>query len=156
VLRTLSKAYGLAAVRSGVLLTQNPLVKILASMMMPFPFSILTTEAIKQAVTSQQIAKIQQQISYVQHQREILKNAFKSMPIVKKVWNSEGNFLFAEFYDVTTVLHACHKNNVLVRHFAGDYANCLRISVGLETDNQKLIKMLKTIKLPEKNYDSII
>lgn len=147
VLRTLSKAFGLAGIRCGVLISQNPLIKILTTMMLPFPFSVLTTQAIKQAITEQNIEKIKTQIAYIQHHREWLKNELKALPIVKSCWDSEGNFLFVEFEDGKRVLAACKEHTILVRHFMGikAYENYLRISVSVEEQNQQLIAMLKEL-----------
>ncbi len=147
VLRTLSKAFGLAGIRCGVLISQNPLIKILTAMMLPFPFSVLTTQAIKQAITQQNIEKIKTQIAYIQHHKEILKKELLTLSVVKNCWDSEGNFLFVEFEDGKQVLQACQKHNILVRHFMGvkEYENYLRISVALDDQNQKLIAMLKEL-----------
>ncbi len=147
VLRTLSKAVGLAGIRCGVLISQNPLIKILTAMMLPFPFSVLTTQAIKQALTPEKIEITKTQIAYIRHHRELLKNELLALPMVKNCWDSEGNFLFVEFEDGRQVLEACQKHTILVRHFIGvkGYENYLRISVALDEQNQQLIAMLKEL-----------
>jgi histidinol-phosphate aminotransferase len=151
VLRTLSKAFGLAGSRCGILIAQNPLIKILAGMMMPFPFALSTIHDVKHALTPQKLATMQAQIAYIQEQRDIFKADLLKLPLVKKIWNSEGNFLFVEFYHIQLIHDACQKNKVLVRHFIGNshYENCLRISVGLEAENQQFIKMLQPLAVPE-------
>lgn len=147
VLRTLSKAFGLAGIRCGVLLSQNPLIKVLTAMMLPFPLSILTTEAVKEALTSDKMANTQKQIAYIRQQREKVKKALQALPIVKQVWDSQGNFLFVKFNNIHAVMRACKENTILVRHFIGikEYENCLRISIGLEEQNQILINVLKEL-----------
>jgi histidinol-phosphate aminotransferase len=158
VLRTLSKAFGLAGIRCGVLLTQNPLIKILTAMMLPFPLSILTTNAVKEAITPDKIKNTQKQILYIQQQREVVKKALQTLPIVKQVWDSQGNFLFVKFEDIHAVMKACKENTILVRHFLGikEYENCLRISIGLQEQNQQLISMLKEMSFSkEERQESV-
>ena len=123
-------------------------------MMMPFPFSILTTEALKHAFLPSNMEKIQQQIYYIQQQRDSLKKAMQSLPAVKNVWDSEGNFIFADFDDVQTILEACQTHHILVRHFIGatGFENYLRFSVGLESQNQQLIAMLASVDMPETQF----
>lgn len=147
VLRTLSKAFGLAGIRCGVLLAQNPLIKILTAMMLPFPISILTAQAVKEALTPDKIAQTQQQITYIRQQREMVKKALQALPIVKQVWDSQGNFLFVKFNDIHAVMRSCKENSILVRHFIGikEYESCLRISIGLEEQNQILMNVLKEL-----------
>jgi histidinol-phosphate/aromatic aminotransferase/cobyric acid decarboxylase-like protein len=65
-----------------------------------------------------------------------------------KVWHSEGNFVFAQFHDIDSVLEMCQQNGILVRHFVGAkmYYDCLRITVGLEKQNQAFLEALKTLE----------
>ncbi len=153
VLRTLSKAFGLAGLRCGALLAQNPLIQILTGMMLPFPFSPLTTQALKQAISPPRLEAMKKQITYMRQQREFVKDAIKSLPIVKQVWDSEGNFLFIKFHHATQVLHSLQKHNILVRHFIGvkGYEDALRISIGLEAQNQRLISLLKSLQVTSDN-----
>lgn len=149
VLRTLSKAFGLAALRAGVIITQQPLIPILAGMMMPFALSVLTTEALKKAFSPRFFENVRETIKLIQQERTHFKAALSSCPIVKKVWNSEGNFLFMQLHQIKDVLRVCHEQKILVRHFMGvkGYEDCLRVTVGLREQNQSFVEILQSLSL---------
>lgn len=148
VLRTFSKAFGLAGLRCGTLIAQNGLIKILTGMMMPFPFSVLTLQALQQALQPMRLQQMQQHIAAICAYREQFKQALKQLAIVKKVWDSAGNFLFIQLNDTQAVLQACHENNILVRHFVGvkGYEDYLRVTVALPEQNAVFLQTLSTIE----------
>lgn len=147
VLRTFSKAFGLAGLRCGAVIAQAPLIAILTAMMLPFPLSLMTTRALKQALSNDSFVKMKQQVSHIQLWRENFKQKLKHLPIVKKVWDSEGNFLFMQLRYANAVLKACQAKPILVRHFVGvkGYEDCLRVTVALEQQNEAFLHMLAEI-----------
>lgn len=144
VLRTFSKAFGLAGLRCGAVIAQPPLIAILNAMMLPFPLSLLTTRTLKKALSNDSLAKMRQQILEIQLLRENFKKALRQLSVVKKVWESEGNFLFMQLKDSQAVLQACKDHSILVRHFIGvkGFEDCIRVSVGFAEQNAQFLKML--------------
>jgi histidinol-phosphate aminotransferase len=144
VLRTFSKAFGLASLRCGAVIAQPPLIAILNAMMLPFPLSLLTTRTLKKALSNDRLARMQQQIIEIQQLREDFKKALRQLSIVNKVWDSEGNFLFIELKQSEAVLQACMEQKILVRHFIGvkGFEDCIRVSVGFKEQNAIFLKML--------------
>lgn len=147
VLRTFSKAFGLAALRCGAIIAQAPIISVLSAMMLPFPVSLLTTRALKQALQPNKMQQMRDHIADIQTLKAAFKQRLQQMPIVKKVWNSEGNFLFVQFNHANNVLKACQENTILVRHFVGvkDFDDCLRITVGLAEQNEALLQVLANV-----------
>jgi histidinol-phosphate aminotransferase len=80
------------------------------------------------------------------------------LPIVKQVWDSQGNFLFVKFNDIHAVMQACKENTILVRHFIGikEYENCLRISIGLEEQNKILVNVLKELSFSVETIATVV
>lgn len=148
VLRTFSKAFGLAGLRCGALIATAPLIKILTGMMMPFPFSVLTLQALKQALQPARLQQMQQYIQAIRVYREQFKQDLEQQPIVKKVWDSAGNFLFMQLHHSKAVLQACHEKSILVRHFVGvkGYEDYLRVTVALPEQNAVFLQALKVVK----------
>jgi len=148
VLRTFSKAFGLAGLRCGAVIAQPPLISILNAMMLPFPISLLTTRSLKQALSDANINKMKQQVVEIQQLRENVKKQLRQLPVVKKVWNSEGNFLFIQLKQSEAVLKACHEKPILVRHFAGvkGFEDCLRVTIGLGPQNDVFLQMLASFE----------
>ncbi|MGE3318482.1 MAG: histidinol-phosphate transaminase [Candidatus Berkiella sp.] len=151
VLRTFSKAFGLASLRCGVVIAQPPLIAVLSAMMLPFPISLMTTQALKQAISDDNLNTMKQRISSIQQLRERFKMQLKQLPIVKKVWDSEGNFLFMQLKQSKAVLNACQEKPILVRHFVGvkGYEDCLRVSVGFAEQNEAFLQMLAEVNVTE-------
>ncbi|HRE33033.1 MAG TPA: aminotransferase class I/II-fold pyridoxal phosphate-dependent enzyme, partial [Candidatus Berkiella sp.] len=137
--------------RCGALMAQEPLIRILTGMMMPFPFSVLTLQALKQALTKEKLAQMKYYIQEIQTQRELFKQDLKRLPVVKQVWDSEGNFLFIQLKDGKAVLQACQENAILVRHFVGvkDYEDFLRVTVSLPSHNAIFTRALASVTLTE-------
>lgn len=148
VLRTFSKAFGLAGLRCGAIIAQAPIISVLNAMMLPFPLSLLTTRALKQALHPEKMQQMRENIAQTQVLKAAFKQRLQQMPVVKKVWNSEGNFLFVQFHNAKAVLQACQESTILVRHFVGvkDYEDCLRITVGLTAQNEAFLEMLANIE----------
>ncbi len=144
VLRTFSKAFGLAGLRCGAVIAQPPLMTILNAMMLPFPLSLLTTQTLKKALSHDNLARMQQQIIEIQQLREHFKKALRQLSVVRKVWDSEGNFLFMQLKHSEAVLQACMDRSILVRHFIGvkGFEDCIRVTVGFEEQNAIFLKML--------------
>lgn len=148
VLRTFSKAFGLAGLRCGALIAQAPLISILNAMMLPFPMSLLTTRSLKQVLTKDNLSNMKQKINEIKKLRINFKEALYLLPVVKKVWDSEGNFLFIQLNQSEAVLKACQEKPILVRHFVGvkDFEDCIRVTVGLAPQNQMFLEMLASFE----------
>lgn len=148
VLRTFSKAFGLAGLRCGSIIAQAPIINVLTAMMLPFPMSLLTTRALKQALLPEKMQKMKEIVAKIHELKAVFKQRLQSLSMVKKVWDSEGNFLFVQLKHAQAVLKACQENTILVRHFMGvkDYDDCLRITVGLASENEAFLEMLSNLE----------
>jgi histidinol-phosphate aminotransferase len=147
VLRTLSKAFGLAGLRFGILIAQAPLIEMIRRIMPPYPFSVLTLSAATAATTNEKQCKIISNIAYIKKQREIMAYELSQLRIVTKVWQSESNFLLVEFKDPKKVAAICALNKIYLRELTGvpGLEQSLRMTIGLEAENQQLTSILKEI-----------
>lgn len=144
LLRTLSKAWGLAGARIGALLADPQLVAILRALAPPYPLPSLATEAALRRLRPAEIAAARRRTVALVARRERLGAALRALPTVRRVWPSAGNFLLARFADAAAALAACETAGVLVRDFSRQpgLAGCLRITVGTAAENRKLLKAL--------------
>lgn len=147
VLRTLSKAFGLAGLRAGIIIAQQPLMPILMGMMMPFPLSMPVFQALKQVLSPNSIKQMRKNIEIIHEERAHFNEALSACAIVKKIWPSEGNFLFMQLHNAHSALSALNDARILVRHFMGakGFEDCLRVTVGLRSQNQQFVNLLQTI-----------
>ncbi|MCI5044203.1 MAG: histidinol-phosphate transaminase, partial [Aquisalinus sp.] len=73
VLRTLSKAYGLAGARCGVALAHPEIINVLRRVMPPYPLSSLTEQAVMQALAPFRMPLVKKRVDEILQQRDLLK-----------------------------------------------------------------------------------
>jgi histidinol-phosphate aminotransferase len=144
LLRTLSKAWGLAGARIGAILADPQLVALLRALAPPYPLPSLATEAALRRLQPAELAATRRRTAAVVRRREALASALADLPAVRRIWPSEGNFLLARFRDAEGALAACASAGVLVRDFSRipRLEGCLRITVGSAAENRRLLTAL--------------
>lgn len=147
ILRTLSKAFGLADLRCGMVISQAPLITFLQNLMPPYPFSSITLKIIHMATSNQKLQQINKNIALIKQQRAMMLSELRRLSIVDKIYPSEANFLLVIFKELQSVLQRCRQNNIYLRDFSDmpGLMNGIRISIGLESQNQQLLAILKTM-----------
>jgi histidinol-phosphate aminotransferase len=151
LLRTLSKAWGLAAARIGALLADPELVAILRALAPPYPLPSLAVEAALRRLAPAELAAARRRTAALVRRRESLAGALRALPGVRRVWPSRGNFLLVRFADAASTLAACEAAGVLVRDFSHQprLNGCLRITVGTAGENRRLLAALGATRPPK-------
>jgi histidinol-phosphate aminotransferase len=144
ILRTLSKAHGLAGARCGAAIAAPALVDLLGRIMPPYAMPGPTVAAALAALEPARLARTRRRIGEIVAERERLRQALAAVPGVVRVFPSEGNFLLVEFGDTARALRAAAADGLLLREFPGqaDLARCLRITVGSRAENARLLAAL--------------
>lgn len=144
ILRTFSKAYGLAGARCGLLLAQKEIIRWIKKIIAPYPLSSLSIQLIYQTVTTDRFRQIQQQIFCIKSERKRLFNELKLIPCIKKVWPSEANFILVDVSDVKKVMLETAKQGIILRDMSNKMflEQAVRMTIGLPDENNKLIDSL--------------
>jgi histidinol-phosphate aminotransferase len=144
VLRTLSKAHGLAGARCGTLLAQSEVVQLLGKVIQPYAVTQLTIEAVFRALAPPALARTQERITLLIAERARLAAGLARLPGVERIWPSAANFLLVEFSAPVRALQRCHDAGLLVRDFsaARGLQRALRITVGAPEQNDQLLASL--------------
>jgi histidinol-phosphate aminotransferase len=142
VLRTLSKAYGLAGARVGSLLAAPEIVALLAKVIPPYSIPQLTIEAVLDTLSDVQLAIQRERVAQIRVERERLRAALASCRQVQKIWPSVANFLLVDFAAPDAVLAAARAAKLLIRDMRNVSPQSLRISVGTPEQNDRLIRSL--------------
>lgn len=142
VLRTLSKAYGLAGARVGSLIAAPEIVALLSKVIPPYSIPQLTIEAVLATLAGPQLAVQRERVAQVRRERERLRDALSEKRSVQKIWPSVANFLLTDFGDVEAALAAARGARLLVRDMRTVSPHSLRISVGTPEQNDRLIGSL--------------
>jgi histidinol-phosphate aminotransferase len=144
LLRTLSKAWGLAGARIGALVADPELIALLRALAPPYPLPSLATEAALRRLRPAELAATRRRTAGVVRRREALAEALRGLPVVRRVWPSAGNFLLVRFGDAARAMAACEAAGLLVRDFSRypRLQGCLRITVGTAAENRRLLAAL--------------
>ncbi|KAB3532721.1 histidinol-phosphate transaminase [Alkaliphilus serpentinus] len=142
VLRTLSKAYGLAGARVGYGVASKEIIGILKKVKPPYNLSVLDQQAAIICLQNKEI--FQPSIEEILEERLWLTKALGSFPGVE-VFNSYGNFLLIRLKGAKELYNYLQSKGIFIRHFneGGSLANCLRVTVGTKEENRAFIGSLK-------------
>jgi histidinol-phosphate aminotransferase len=145
LLRTLSKAFGLAGSRIGYLIANEKFARIFRSTIQsPYPLNSLSL-TIANIMLSQYQYIVKEAVELIKNER---KRVYEQLCTVNgiKVFNSNANFIFFEsdnkFNSITKEL----KKDRLVIKIFGDIDNrkgCMRVTIGSYEMNNKFLKSIK-------------
>lgn len=147
ILRTASKAYGLAGLRFGFVVANNELINWILKIIAPYPLSSLHSHVALEAFSEARLLNIKEQIKQIKIERDRLYQNLSKLPCVSRIWASEGNFLLLETNYLEKIITETQKAGIVIRKMFDKFGleNCLRISVGLPDENETFLKVLETI-----------
>ncbi len=145
VLRTFSKAWGLAGIRLGYCIADSYIIKLLFNVKAPYNVNSLTRYAVKHALANS--AKKDDYVSDIIAERDRLKNLLESLPGVKKVFHSDANFLLFQCDHPKEIQKQLAAKGVIIRDRSGQpkLEGCLRVSVGSQEENDALWEEIRLL-----------
>lgn len=143
VLRTLSKAFGLAGARVGSLIAGAEIIELLAKVIPPYSIPQLTIEAVLATLAPAQVVVQRERVAQVIAERERLRAALATKRSFTKIWPSVANFLLVDCTTPEAVLAAARDAKLLIRDMRAATPGALRISVGTPEQNDRLIRSLE-------------
>jgi histidinol-phosphate aminotransferase len=133
VLRTLSKAWGLAGLRIGFLVAQPEVAAAIRKVLTPFSTSVVAQAAALAALDAEQ--EVIRRCALVISERERVTEALRKLH--PDVPTSQANFVWLPLGDQAAAFGAaCEKRGVIVRPFPGDG---VRITIGKPEENDALL-----------------
>ena len=146
VLQTFSKSLGAAGIRIGMGFMNQYLVEILNKIKPPYNISSPNQEVALERLN--ELEKVNEHVGEIKNSMIFLKKELNQLSRVDFIFPSSANFLLVKFHDYKNVFSTLLDHKIIVRDRSTNTncEGCLRISVGTEADNQKLIKVLKSIK----------
>jgi histidinol-phosphate aminotransferase len=143
VLRTLSKALGFAGARCGAVAASADIIALLNAVQAPYALATPVVECVEDALQDDQLAIADQAVKEVIAERSRLISAMSGFTFITRIWPSVANFFLIRVEDAEGLMSHCKHHNILLRHFGGDLADCIRVTVGSRSDNDLLIAALK-------------
>lgn len=145
VLQTLSKAWGLAAIRLGICFASKEIIQVLNKIKPPYNISIVSQE-----IASKALDKEDQKNKWVKEiitERAWLQVELRKLYRVIEVFPSDANFILVKMTEAASVYQKLVERGVIVRDRSNVILcdNCLRITVGTPKENQILIRELSAL-----------
>lgn len=148
VLRTLSKAAGLAGARLGTLIAHPEIVSLVRKILPPYALPTPSIQAGLRSLQPAALAIERTRLAEWIRERDRLAERLRALAgrdgLVRRVWASEANFLLVEVTDATEALARIAAQGLIVRDFTGKFGDrqVLRLTVGTAEQNERLVKGL--------------
>ncbi|TFY78997.1 hypothetical protein EWM64_g5017 [Hericium alpestre] len=161
VMQTLSKSFGLAAIRLGIALAQPPLIQVLSNTKAPYNISTPTAHLALKALSPASVAEMHAKIGELVANRADLLSSLQSLAslgVGEVIGTQDANFLVVPILERgrskpdNVRAHKVYKTlaeeeGVVVRYRGSEAgcAGCLRITVGSKAENAVVIEKLRKV-----------
>jgi histidinol-phosphate aminotransferase len=143
VMQTLSKAWGLAALRLGLAFAGKEIINLMNNVKYPYNINEATQQLALKALAN--VEQVNQWTKTTIEQRNWLETELAKIPLTEKIFPSDANFLLVKMTGAHNVFTYLQSKGIIVRNrnTTKGCEGCLRITVGTATENQALIEALK-------------
>jgi len=145
VVRTFSKWAGLAGVRAGYAVLPPALVEVAWNVKIPYNQSVTSEQAILASLEDRE--RLMERVSLIIEERERLAGLLAELPFLRP-FPSTANFILCEVRGIPAkdVRDRLRRRGILIRYFdSPGLRNCVRISVGLSKDTDRVLDALKEV-----------
>jgi histidinol dehydrogenase len=144
VLRTLSKAYGLAGARIGAVIADASLIALLRKIVPPYAISTASTDEAVKVLRDASRAVVSARVETTLAERDRVADRLRSSSLIRRVYRSDSNFLLVDAQDSKRVLALLRDIGILVRDFSGraTLGDAVRITIGTHEQNNRIIDAL--------------
>lgn len=143
VMQTLSKAWGLAALRLGLCYASMDIIDLFNKVKPPYNINEASQQIALEALQNTEL--VNEWITEVVQQKAAVMNELKKFSFVKKVYPSDANFVLVKVENADAVYQYLAAREIVVRNRSKEPGceNCLRISIGTPKENEILLSALK-------------
>lgn len=145
VLNTMSKAWGCAALRLGMAFASKEIIGIMNKVKYPYNINLLTQQ--KALEILEDPYEVDKWARMILQERTRVMDAFKLLPITKKIYPTDANFFLVEVEDAQATYNYLVDKGIIVRNrnSVTMCGNCLRITIGSKSENAELLSALRTM-----------
>ena len=141
IFQTLSKAYGLAGLRLGMAFASPYIIRLMSMVKYPYNINQSTQELVSRALDT----PIDGHVAEIIAQRARVASVLPAFRCVRRVYPSDANFLLVQVDDADALYAHLLADGIIVRNRSRvpRCAGCLRITVGLPSENDKLLASMQ-------------
>ncbi|GGH65503.1 histidinol-phosphate transaminase [Phaeocystidibacter marisrubri] len=144
VLQTLSKAWGLANARVGLAFTSPVIADWMNRVKPPYNVSGLNQEAAIHAL--QNPTQQRERVARIKSEKTRVEQSLAALGSVVKIYPSQANFILVEFNNAQEIFKHLMAEKVIVRDRSSLVKNTLRITIGSQEENTRLIETLQKLE----------
>jgi histidinol-phosphate aminotransferase len=146
LLRTLSKAFGLAGARVGYLISNSRIADLFrSSIQSPYPLSIMSVKIASLMLSH--FDYVNETVQLIKYERNRIIDRLARIKDIR-VFKSQANFIFIEGYDnYRKILKELKKERISVRALGNidGYKGCIRVTIGTYEMNKKFLKSIENV-----------
>ncbi|MFC6877870.1 histidinol-phosphate transaminase [Flavobacterium myungsuense] len=145
ITQTLSKAYGLAGIRLGICYASAAVISVLNKIKPPYNVNELTQLRALERLSNPDIIK--SEIVSIIEQRDLLLKTLEEVKFVEKIYPTEANFILIKVDDANKRYNELIAKGIVIRNRTTQplCENTLRLTIGTEQENEKLIEALASL-----------
>lgn len=142
ILRTFSKAWGLAGLRVGYAIAARPIVDYMLRVKPPYNVNTASQELAIDALANR--ARSDAALASIVRERESLSVRLSQFTFVERVYPSAANFLLVKMTDASGLYRFLLSHRIVVRDRSRieGCEGCLRITVGTSAENERLLEVM--------------
>ncbi|MDH3648590.1 MAG: histidinol-phosphate transaminase [Saprospiraceae bacterium] len=142
ILQTMSKAWGLAAIRLGLAIADPEIIEWMNAVKPPYNVNQLTQEKALSMLQNEE--EMHMTVKKIVSERERVASSLASLPYIIEVLPSDANFLLIRMLEPKRIFRSLIEKGIVVRDRSTQplCEGCLRITVGNEQENTILIDTL--------------
>jgi histidinol-phosphate aminotransferase len=143
--QTLSKAFGMAGIRLGILYASSEIIAILNKIKPPYNVNVLTQQKALERIENYD--QILDEIIKIKVSKYLLISELETISYIQKVYPTDGNFILIKVDDANKRYHQALQKGIVLRNRSTQplCENCIRITIGTQEENEQLIEILKKI-----------
>ena len=143
VMQTLSKAWGLAALRLGLCFASERIIDLFNKVKPPYNINEASQQLGAEALSN--IEEVNEKIRIAVNERNMLEQQLRQFGCITKIYPSDANFILAKTNNADKLYQYLSGKKIIVRNRTKEplCKNCLRITVGTPAENQTLLEALK-------------
>ncbi len=144
IMRTFSKAFGMAGIRIGYLTGHSRLIGEIQKVIVPYNINLFNQIAAVRMLEN--IDWIETHVQKIVAERKLLFDKMKTLSGIIP-FPSEANFISFRVPDGPGILNQLKERGILVRNMGSYFMmeNCLRVTIGKPEENQAFIETLREI-----------
>ncbi|MCL9774716.1 histidinol-phosphate transaminase [Vibrio methylphosphonaticus] len=144
VIRTLSKAFGLAAVRCGFILASDEVMSYVTKLVPPYPMPDCSANIVLEALSEKGLETMHQATRSLIETREWFREMLKTFDFIEHSYASATNFVLLKIAPDTDLFAVLLDNGIVARNQTHEpsLSQCVRITIGSKESMIEVIEAL--------------